>query len=111
MDVTQIKILLHYYDKGDSELFSEYPKSSKEIEAYFQIFVKEGLLNNSMMRQDCYKITDGGILFVEALMNVPTPIRKWVIPDSWNKETDDGLRKSYSRENNSGISCQTAIQS
>jgi hypothetical protein len=80
MTPIEIKILLHYYTMpGD---YTGVGEGSVSHEQALDRFLQLGLLERSNEPGQQYTATEGVKVYVEALMAVPLPERKWVIPGS-----------------------------
>lgn len=81
MTPLQIKMMLHYYAIAEpySEFDSAHASSPAVVEQRAALVCAE-LLVPDEESPSLYQVTDRGRAYVEALQQVPMPIKKWVMP-------------------------------
>ena len=74
----ELDILLHYYSlAGDHEVVRNNPPVWKETRGFF---LESGLLMNDTGAINCsYCLTDKGHAYIEAILEVPLPVAKWIV--------------------------------
>lgn len=71
-----VEIMLHYYYSAADYRNGDF--SAPAVRQFIDMWRDLGLLEASAPNN--YEITEGGRLYVEAICNVPVPVRKWVTP-------------------------------
>lgn len=86
MTPLEIDIIMHYYCRADD--YREGDFTAPAVRETINRFRDElGLLEpNKRDRQFCepsaaYQLTERGRVFIDALMKVPLPVQKWVMPE------------------------------
>ena len=80
MTPLEIEILLHYYSRGDDYRDGDFsaPAVRSAIDSFRGVL---GLLQeNPGKGGGAYHITERGKVYVAALMDVPLPEQRWVMP-------------------------------
>lgn len=81
MTPLQIKMMLHYYTSADPYAKDDpWHASSDAVSLQRTMLVRDGLLGNACGTD--WVVTDRGRAYVEALCNMPLPVKKWVMPDA-----------------------------
>ena len=85
MSPLEIEILLHYYccptDYRDGDFSA--PAVQDAIERFRdEINLLEPTQSMDVYHDPHYRITERGRVFVEALCNMPLPVKTWVMPES-----------------------------
>jgi hypothetical protein len=83
MSPLALKVLLHYYTTPAQ--FDKNKAHDLEIEA-IEGFIRDGLLRDregaAPEGYDRLEITEKGTAYCEAILNLPLPIMKWLIPSA-----------------------------
>jgi len=78
MSPLQLEILLHYYSKANDYRDGDFGASS--VRSDIEAFKREELLVADPKQDRCYAIGERGRVLVEAVLAVPLPERRWVMP-------------------------------
>lgn len=78
MTPLQLEILLHYYAKADDYRCGDFGAPS--VRDAIEHFKREELLESDPTQQRCYTLGERGRVLVEAVLSVPLPERRWVMP-------------------------------
>lgn len=75
-----IEIMLHYHSRAD-----DFPRlEASAVQETIAEFVAAGMLaegpNTFLNQRTKFHITEGGQMYVAALMAVPLPVQRWVMP-------------------------------
>lgn len=78
-----IEVLLHYYTRADDFRQGDFtaPAVRELIDSFRE---KYGLLEHTpegVGGRSAYRLTERGKFYIEALLAVPLPVSKWIIPD------------------------------
>ena len=84
MSPLEIEILLHYYQRFPTD-FRDGNFCAPEVQDAIERFRDEYNLLEPTQSMDVYhdphyRITERGRVFVEALCNMPLPVKTWVMP-------------------------------
>lgn len=87
MSPLQIEICLWYYTRqGDWESPGDFVDE----------MVEKGLLENNSDATAVYKLTEKGSVYVEALQNMPLPVKRWEIPE-YEKMSDAEVQEAKNK--------------
>lgn len=81
MTPLQIRMLLHYYAIAEPYAIHEVDHAnSPAVREQLQHLINWGFLTTDLSNPSGYTVTDKGLVYVEAICNIPLPVMKWEIP-------------------------------
>lgn len=81
MTPLQINMLLHYYAIAEPYAVREQEHAnSPAVHEQRHILVNWGLIKVDITNPSGFSVTDKGLVYVEAICNIPLPVMRWEIP-------------------------------
>lgn len=91
MTPLQIQMMLHYYTRNEPYAVRE-PAHANSGAVHTQrlCLITDEMLTTDPTSDSCFKVTERGHAYVDALMGLPLPIKKWVMPDADYRASNKG---------------------
>lgn len=76
MTPNDIEVILHFYCCP-----APHPRiDAPAVESSIRQFIAAGLLEANPKSNSGYTVTDGGKMLIDAICDIPFPVRQWVMP-------------------------------